>query len=63
MREAMNEAMDETLDEPRYEIEQLIGGEWGVGGTAGHFDVLDPADGQLVTRAPVASEGDVDAAV
>jgi succinate-semialdehyde dehydrogenase/glutarate-semialdehyde dehydrogenase len=46
-----------------YEVEQLIGGEWGVGGTAGRLDVRDPADGQPVTWAPVASEGDVDAAV
>jgi succinate-semialdehyde dehydrogenase/glutarate-semialdehyde dehydrogenase len=46
-----------------YEVEQLIGGEWGVGGTAGELVVVDPADGRPVTRTPIASEGDVDAAV
>ncbi|MBX6357120.1 MAG: aldehyde dehydrogenase [Micromonosporaceae bacterium] len=46
-----------------YQVEQLIGGEWGIGGTAGELVVADPADGRPVTRAPVASDGDVDAAV
>lgn len=46
-----------------YEVEQLIGGEWGIGGAAGELVVMDPADGRPVTRAPIASEGEVDAAV
>ncbi len=46
-----------------HEVEQLIGGEWGVGGTDRRMIVCDPSDGQPVTRAPIASGGDVDAAV
>jgi acyl-CoA reductase-like NAD-dependent aldehyde dehydrogenase len=46
-----------------YEVEQLIGGEWGIGGAAGELVVMDPADGRPVTRAPIASDGEVDAAV
>jgi succinate-semialdehyde dehydrogenase/glutarate-semialdehyde dehydrogenase len=46
-----------------HEVEQLIGGEWGVGGSGGEFTVVDPATGRPVSRAPVASEGDVDTAV
>lgn len=46
-----------------HEVEQLIGGEWGVGGTDRRMVVCDPTDGQPVTRAPVASEDDVTAAV
>ncbi|MEJ3744745.1 aldehyde dehydrogenase family protein [Actinomycetes bacterium KLBMP 9797] len=44
-----------------YEIEQLIGGDW-VPGRPG-FTVCDPADDSEVSRVPVASEADVDAAV
>lgn len=46
-----------------HEVEQLIKGEWGVGGTERRMVVCDPSDGQPVTRAPIASGGDVDAAV
>lgn len=46
-----------------YEVGQLIGGVWGAGGDAGELVVLDPADDTPVTRAPVASRSDVDAAV
>lgn len=46
-----------------HEVEQLIAGEWGVGGTDRRMIVCDPADGQPVTRAPIASEADVATAV
>jgi succinate-semialdehyde dehydrogenase/glutarate-semialdehyde dehydrogenase len=45
------------------EVEQLLGGAWGVGGEAGEIIVTDPADGTPVSRAPVASPSDVAAAV
>ncbi|MCW6008672.1 aldehyde dehydrogenase family protein [Micromonospora sp. CPCC 205371] len=44
-----------------YEVEQLIDGAWSPGG--GDLTVRDPADGQPVSRVPVASPADVDAAV
>lgn len=46
-----------------YDVEQLIGGEWGIGGAAGRFVVVDPADGQPVTQAPIATDEDVAAAI
>jgi acyl-CoA reductase-like NAD-dependent aldehyde dehydrogenase len=46
-----------------YDVQQLIDGGWGAGGLDGQFVVVDPADDTPVSRAPVASEADVAAAV
>ncbi|GAB2956214.1 aldehyde dehydrogenase family protein [Micromonospora polyrhachis] len=46
-----------------YEVRQLIGGTWGADGDAGQFVVVDPADDSPVSRAPIASEAAVAAAV
>ncbi|MEH1125872.1 aldehyde dehydrogenase family protein [Micromonospora sp. CPCC 206061] len=44
-----------------YEVEQLVDGEWLPG--SGDLTVCDPADGRPVSRVPMASPADVDAAV
>jgi succinate-semialdehyde dehydrogenase / glutarate-semialdehyde dehydrogenase len=41
----------------------LIGGEWVEAGGGGHFDVTDPATGDLVGTVPDAGESDVRAAI
>src|SRR5689334_2703648 len=48
---------------PMYEVEHLIAGTWVPGGAARRLTVLNPADGEPVTRVPIASEADVAAAV
>jgi succinate-semialdehyde dehydrogenase/glutarate-semialdehyde dehydrogenase len=45
------------------EVEQLLGGVWGMGHPTGEFVVTNPADGSAVTRAPEASAADVAHAV
>ncbi|HEU4421915.1 MAG TPA: aldehyde dehydrogenase family protein [Pilimelia sp.] len=44
-------------------VEQLVDGVWGAGGEAGEFIVTDPATGDQVSHAPIASDADVAAAV
>jgi len=46
-----------------YEVEQLIDGVWGRFGDGTESVVVDPADGTLVSRTPMATESDIDAAV
>ncbi|WP_117213365.1 aldehyde dehydrogenase family protein [Allorhizocola rhizosphaerae] len=46
-----------------YEVEHLIGGQWHAGPAADAIEVLNPATDALVTRAPIASADEIDAAV
>jgi acyl-CoA reductase-like NAD-dependent aldehyde dehydrogenase len=46
-----------------YEVEQLIGGVWGLAAGTRSLTVLSPWDGEPVTKVAVASEADVAAAV
>jgi succinate-semialdehyde dehydrogenase/glutarate-semialdehyde dehydrogenase len=46
-----------------WEVQQLIAGAWGAVGENGHLTIADPADDTPVSRAPVASEAEVAAAV
>jgi acyl-CoA reductase-like NAD-dependent aldehyde dehydrogenase len=46
-----------------YSVEQLIAGSWVPGAATRRMTVLNPADGEPVTRVPIASEADVAAAV
>jgi succinate-semialdehyde dehydrogenase/glutarate-semialdehyde dehydrogenase len=45
------------------EVQQLIGGTWGLGSATRRLTVFDPSNGEPVTTFPVASEADVTAAV
>jgi succinate-semialdehyde dehydrogenase/glutarate-semialdehyde dehydrogenase len=46
-----------------YEVEQLIAGQWSAGGAQRWWTVTDPAGDAPVSRAPVATGADVEAAV
>ncbi|MGI5149043.1 aldehyde dehydrogenase family protein [Plantactinospora sp. CA-294935] len=46
-----------------YQVQQLIAGVWDGSGDAGWLTVVDPADGTPVSRVPVATEAEVEAAV
>jgi acyl-CoA reductase-like NAD-dependent aldehyde dehydrogenase len=46
-----------------HDVEQLISGAWTPAAGRASFDVVDPADGTPVSRTPVATPADVDAAV
>jgi acyl-CoA reductase-like NAD-dependent aldehyde dehydrogenase len=46
-----------------YEVRQLIGGQWTADGAGGELTVLDPVDGTPVSRLPVATPSQVEAAV
>jgi acyl-CoA reductase-like NAD-dependent aldehyde dehydrogenase len=46
-----------------YEVRQLIGGQWTADGAGGELTVLNPADDSAVSRAPVATRSEVEAAV
>jgi acyl-CoA reductase-like NAD-dependent aldehyde dehydrogenase len=54
---------DPGMNPPMYDVEQLICGVWGRGGATELLTVVDPADGNPVSRTPVASDADVSAAV
>jgi acyl-CoA reductase-like NAD-dependent aldehyde dehydrogenase len=46
-----------------YDVRQLIGGQWTADGAGGESMVLNPADGTPVSRVPVATGSEVEAAV
>jgi succinate-semialdehyde dehydrogenase/glutarate-semialdehyde dehydrogenase len=46
-----------------YEVRQLIGGQWTADGAGGESTVCNPADGTPVSRVPVATGSEVEAAV
>jgi acyl-CoA reductase-like NAD-dependent aldehyde dehydrogenase len=56
-----------NLSQRRYQMTEhykvLIGGEWVEASTGNYFDVLNPANGQLVGKAPLCGQADVDKAV